>query len=113
MCIRDRAHPAQSAFPLPQLLLHRHVLQGHVGRQAITAVGLSLIHIDVYKRQDVMSAGMLDGRGGAQDETDPVFDRPIFIVSAPRSGSTLLFEVLSKVRDIYTIGCLLYTARCV
>lgn len=51
-----------------------------------------------------MSAGMLDGRGGAKDETDPVFDRPIFIVSAPRSGSTLLFEVLSKVRDIYTIG---------
>ncbi len=32
------------------------------------------------------------------------FDRPIFIVSAPRSGSTLLFETLAKAPDIYTIG---------
>ncbi|WP_241906364.1 sulfotransferase [Shewanella sp. 10N.286.51.B7] len=32
------------------------------------------------------------------------FDRPIIILSAPRSGSTLLFEVLSKSEAIYTIG---------
>jgi hypothetical protein len=35
---------------------------------------------------------------------DPVFDRPIFIVSSPRSGSTLLFETLSAAPDLYTIG---------
>lgn len=35
---------------------------------------------------------------------DPVFDRPVFIVSAPRSGSTLLFELLSQVRGVHTIG---------
>jgi LPS sulfotransferase NodH len=32
------------------------------------------------------------------------FDRPIIILSAPRSGSTLLFEVLSKSQSIFTIG---------
>ena len=31
-------------------------------------------------------------------------DRPILIVSPPRSGSTLLFETLGKAPDLYTIG---------
>jgi hypothetical protein len=33
-----------------------------------------------------------------------VFDRPVFIVSAPRAGSTLLYEILSKAPDLWTIG---------
>jgi LPS sulfotransferase NodH len=32
------------------------------------------------------------------------FDRPVFIVSPPRSGSTLLFETLARAPDVYTIG---------
>ncbi len=32
------------------------------------------------------------------------FDRPIIILSAPRSGSTLLFETLSQIEHIWTIG---------
>jgi len=32
------------------------------------------------------------------------FDRPVFILAAPRSGSTLLFELLMQVRDVWTIG---------
>lgn len=35
---------------------------------------------------------------------DPAFDRPIFIVSPPRSGSTLLFDTLARAPDVYTIG---------
>jgi len=35
---------------------------------------------------------------------DPMFDRPIFIVSPPRSGSTLLFETLSTAPDLVTVG---------
>lgn len=35
---------------------------------------------------------------------DPVFDRPVFIVSAPRSGSTLLFETLAQAPGVHTIG---------
>jgi hypothetical protein len=34
----------------------------------------------------------------------PEFDRPIFILSAPRAGSTLLFETLSQFPDPWTIG---------
>ena len=32
------------------------------------------------------------------------FDRPIFIVSTPRSGSTLLFETLQQAPGLFTIG---------
>ncbi|MFT3790172.1 MAG: sulfotransferase [Rudaea sp.] len=41
---------------------------------------------------------------GAQDGRDAQFDRPVFIVSPPRSGSTLLFEALARAKDVYTIG---------
>ncbi|MCP4104146.1 MAG: sulfotransferase [Desulfobacteraceae bacterium] len=34
----------------------------------------------------------------------PEFERPVFIVSAPRAGSTLLFETLSKFDRVWTIG---------
>ena len=32
------------------------------------------------------------------------FDRPLVVLSAPRSGSTLFFETLSQARGLYTIG---------
>jgi len=34
----------------------------------------------------------------------PRFDRPIFIVAPPRSGTTLLFETLSRSPSVWTIG---------
>lgn len=34
----------------------------------------------------------------------PMFDRPVIILAAPRSGSTLLFETLAGSRDFWTIG---------
>ena len=36
--------------------------------------------------------------------TDTRFDRPVIILSPPRSGSTLLFETLMRARDVYTVG---------
>ena len=36
--------------------------------------------------------------------TTQLFDRPIIILSAPRSGSTLLFELLSVSGSLWTIG---------
>lgn len=35
---------------------------------------------------------------------DPVFHKPIFIISPPRSGSTLLFETLAQAPNLFTIG---------
>lgn len=32
------------------------------------------------------------------------FDRPVIILAAPRSGSTLLFETLSQSSDLWTVG---------
>ncbi len=34
----------------------------------------------------------------------PDFEKPVFILSAPRAGSTLLFETLSQFPDVWTIG---------
>ncbi len=39
-----------------------------------------------------------------EDFRCPKFDQPIFIVSAPRAGSTLLFNTLSLFSDLWTIG---------
>jgi hypothetical protein len=35
---------------------------------------------------------------------EPLFERPIFVVAAPRSGSTMLFETLAENRDFWTVG---------
>lgn len=35
---------------------------------------------------------------------EPVFERPVFLIAAPRSGSTLLFETLAENRDFWTVG---------
>ncbi len=58
-----------------------------------------------------MDAETRDGVGStraggppAQADSDREFDRPIFIVSPPRSGSTLLFETLSAAPQLVTIG---------
>jgi hypothetical protein len=43
-------------------------------------------------------------RGARPPPRDPEFERPVFIVSSPRSGSSLLFETLSGAREAHTIG---------
>ncbi|MFO1056268.1 MAG: sulfotransferase [Dongiaceae bacterium] len=35
---------------------------------------------------------------------EPAFERPVFVIAAPRSGSTLLFETLAENRDFWTVG---------
>jgi len=37
-------------------------------------------------------------------EPGKIFDRPLIILAAPRSGSTLLFETLSEAPGVWTIG---------
>jgi Sulfotransferase family len=44
------------------------------------------------------------GFGEVALEDHRLFDRPIIILSAPRAGSTLLFELLSQLRDVWTVG---------
>ncbi|HKX91108.1 MAG TPA: sulfotransferase [Sphingomicrobium sp.] len=40
----------------------------------------------------------------SEPTTDSRFDRPILIVSPPRSGSTLLFETMEQAPGLYSIG---------
>lgn len=53
-------------------------------------------------RQNVTSA--MSGSRAVGADRDPIYDRPVFIVSPPRSGSTLLFETLAKAPGLYTTG---------
>ena len=55
----------------------------------------------VADHQGTTMGGIENARGAARD---PVFDNPVFIVSSPRSGSTLLFETLARAPGVYTIG---------
>lgn len=47
---------------------------------------------------------MMHERPVRRSSRDPVFDRPVFIISPPRSGSTLLFETLTHARGLFTTG---------
>ncbi len=40
----------------------------------------------------------------AGDDKPPVIERPIIVLSAPRAGSTLLFETLAQAAGVYSIG---------
>jgi hypothetical protein len=44
------------------------------------------------------------GAGAAPTDFRGMIERPIFVVSTPRSGSTLLFETLEQAPALYTIG---------
>ncbi len=44
-----------------------------------------------------------DAPAGAASSFQDVFERPVFIVSTPRSGSTLLFETLAQAPGLYSI----------
>jgi len=39
-----------------------------------------------------------------QRDDNSLFERPVIVLAAPRSGSTLLFETLSEAPDIWTVG---------
>lgn len=56
------------------------------------------------QREDPTAAAAVASKRALPSEPDPVFDRPVFIVSPPRSGSTLLFETLAQAPGVYTIG---------
>jgi hypothetical protein len=51
-----------------------------------------------------LAATAAPARAAPQDDHDPLFDRPVFIVCPPRSGSTLLFETLAQAPELFTIG---------
>ena len=49
-------------------------------------------------------SGMVNGLSPSLLANVALFDEPVFIVAAPRSGSTMLFEALKENKDFWTIG---------
>ena len=39
-----------------------------------------------------------------EEESLPVIENPLFVIAAPRSGSTLLFDLLAQSADLWTLG---------
>ncbi len=82
-------------------------LQLACGAQFMTGLRAGVIDVALADRNQ--DSGARETRppplgSPASSEHDPVFDRPVFIVSSPRSGSTLLFETLAQAGGLYTIG---------
>jgi hypothetical protein len=61
------------------------------------------IDADAETRQQSAGAARATPAAAAAGR-DPLFDRPVFIVSPPRSGSTMLFETLARAPRLFTIG---------
>lgn len=59
---------------------------------------------DVVPASAAAPARMPSPPGPRAGERDPVFEQPVFVVCAPRSGSTMLFETLSQAPGLYTLG---------
>lgn len=83
---------------------------GSSGQAALTAIETMLMPTPPPPRRinrQVLAQMRQQRRANSQPDTAlpyPEFDRPVFLVSAPRAGSTLLFETLAHFPDVWTIG---------
>ncbi len=73
---------------------------GYTGQAALSAILKAALDPDLQAATRSSSRRPRTARIAA----GPVFDRPVFILAAPRSGSTLLFETLARHRSLWTIG---------
>lgn len=88
-----------------------HALESHVLEMAVAASSGGGAQTDRHgdrhgDSQEGVHAGAVAVPAPRRTSTtrDPVFDRPLFIVSPPRSGSTLLFETLATAPGLYSPG---------
>ena len=103
----EEAWPALEAVGVNSVPLKNGMSLGRCLRALVfeSALGGRSQGIDVEARATpVGTAAQATSPPRRSPSSDPVFDRPIFIVSPPRSGSTLLFETLSAAPGIATIG---------
>ncbi|MCI5166393.1 MAG: sulfotransferase, partial [Candidatus Electrothrix sp. GM3_4] len=86
--------------------IHKHLSEDGLDRKAVVTIEFMLFPQGEgsARRTPLFRNWRRRGKDIPQNFECPLFDRPLFIVSAPRSGSTLLFETLSKFKEIWTIG---------
>ncbi len=73
-------------------------------RMASNGVGAQAVIHSVLGAATRESPEIARRRASAATASKVTFDRPIFIVCAPRSGSTLLFETLARSNTFWTLG---------
>ena len=118
----ERAWSRLEALGVDQLPLRNGMMLGRCLRALVfeSALGGAARAMDAESRAAPAVARRPDAAGAPQQPVarppaarptvlgrpprDPVFDRPIFIVSSPRSGSTLLFETLMAAPGLATVG---------
>jgi hypothetical protein len=83
----------------PALAAHRRTVDSDIRQRAAQATAV-LPTTQAAPQPAAATVAVTASRAGR----DPVFERPVFIVCPPRSGSTLLFETLAQSPDLYTIG---------
>lgn len=75
------------------------------GRQALAVIESVLTTANRAKAKRHFSRYFFSARHPLPESAQcPRFEKPIFIVSAPRAGSTLLFETLAQFPNVWTIG---------
>ncbi|MGN6849366.1 MAG: sulfotransferase [Sphingomicrobium sp.] len=96
----ERVRMDLAALSADRLQLPNDLILGTVAEELIftTAIGRR-----VGKVAAISSVPSQDGPRSDVSFRDR-FDRPIFIVSTPRSGSTLLYETLEQAPDLFSIG---------
>lgn len=80
---------------------------GHLALAAIETMGISTSIPPVRFNRQILAQMRQERRLSKlppEAVQSPQFDRPLFIVSAPRAGSTLLFETVAQFSDVWTIG---------
>ena len=92
---------------LRQLLPVRIASTGYSAQAALNARLFAQLFGDLGStRQEAAEfnvAAAMPGSPAAPDK-QPVIERPLIILSAPRAGSTLLFETLAQAGGVYTVG---------
>ncbi|OOG57133.1 hypothetical protein B0E47_07380 [Rhodanobacter sp. B05] len=78
-----------------------NTLRAMILRVALSDRGLAA---DAYEPRRSAAVPAMSTRPSGEAKRDPLFDRPVFIISPPRAGSTLLFETLAKAPGLCTIG---------
>jgi hypothetical protein len=71
------------------------------GQEAVEAIRHAVVLPALTPESDRSDRSVRSVRSGSEG---PLFDRPLFIVASPRSGTSLLFETLAQAPGVWTIG---------
>jgi hypothetical protein len=94
------ASTGYSAQAVLNARLLTHLFEG-AGGPRLEAAEFNVVESLARRAAPVRAAGSVVR---AVPDKVPVLERPIIILSAPRAGSTLLFETLSQAPGVYSIG---------